>query len=287
VQREVTAAPAEVDLGALTGPVLAFGGPVSNLQATRAVLARARELGIPPGRVICTGDVVAYCGDPDATARLVRDSGIHVVMGNCEESLGLEAEDCGCGFAEGTACDALSRQWYVHARDSLSAGAKAWMRALPRRIDFQFAGRSFSVVHGGVSAINRFIFASASDAAFTAELDAAATDAVIGGHCGLPFTRVIDGRVWHNPGIIGVPANDGDTRVWYSLLSREGASGIRLSHHRLAYRHEAAARRMRETGLPEDYARALETGLWPSLDVLPEAERNAAGRPVRLQSVCL
>lgn len=275
------------NLGSLDGPVLLFGGPCSNLEATRALKAEAERLDIPPARVICTGDIAAYCADPRATVDLVREWGIPVVMGNCEESLGQEATDCGCGFAEGSACDALSRQWYVHARNTLSDAAKAWMRTLPRRIDFRFAGRRFAVVHGGVSAINRFIFASASDATLAAEIDAAASDAVIGGHCGLPFTRVVDGRVWHNPGIIGVPANDGDTRVWYSLLTGEGASGIRLSHQRLAYSHEEAARRMRDAGLPEGYAGALESGLWPSPDVLPAPERNAAGQPLRLQPVRL
>ena len=46
------------------GPVLCFGGPYSNLQATQALFAEARRLGVPPGRIVCTGDVLAYCADP-------------------------------------------------------------------------------------------------------------------------------------------------------------------------------------------------------------------------------
>ena len=66
-------------------PVLVFGGPYGNLEATRAVLEDARRLGIPPERIVCTGDVVAYCADPVATIDAIRDTGIHVVMGNCED----------------------------------------------------------------------------------------------------------------------------------------------------------------------------------------------------------
>ena len=44
---------------AVDGPTLVFGGPYSNLQATRAVLAEAARRGIPHQRVVCTGDVVA------------------------------------------------------------------------------------------------------------------------------------------------------------------------------------------------------------------------------------
>ena len=74
-------------------PLVVFGGPYSNLQATRAMQAETRRLGIAPDRVICTGDVVAYCANPAETTDLVRAWGIHVVAGNCEESLAADADD--------------------------------------------------------------------------------------------------------------------------------------------------------------------------------------------------
>ena len=98
------------DLGELSGPALVFGGPYSNLQATRAVKAVAEDLRIPAGRAICTGDLVAYGADPRATVDLVRAWGNVVVMGNCEESLAQDADVCGCNFIEGSECDLLSRQ---------------------------------------------------------------------------------------------------------------------------------------------------------------------------------
>jgi hypothetical protein len=63
----------------LNGPLLLFGGPYSNLQATRAVLSDAEQRQLPPERIICTGDVVAYGADAKVTVDLVRASGIHVV----------------------------------------------------------------------------------------------------------------------------------------------------------------------------------------------------------------
>ncbi|MCW5773891.1 MAG: hypothetical protein KIT16_19775, partial [Rhodospirillaceae bacterium] len=77
----------ELDLGALDGPVLIFGGPYSNLEAARAIRAEAQRLGIPPARTICTGDIVAYCADPGACVALIREWGLPVVMGNVEDSL--------------------------------------------------------------------------------------------------------------------------------------------------------------------------------------------------------
>lgn len=100
-----------VHLGDLDGPVLVFGGPYGNLEATRAVLEAADRAGVPPERTVCTGDIVAYCADPGATVSLLREAGIAVVMGNCEEALAADAADCGCGYAEGSQCDAWSAQW--------------------------------------------------------------------------------------------------------------------------------------------------------------------------------
>ena len=37
---------------------------------------------------------------------------------------------------------------------------------------------------------------------------------------------------------------------------------------------------MRAAGLAEGYASALGSGVWPSWDVLPDAERSAAGKPL-------
>ena len=266
------------------GPVLLFGGCYSNLEATNALLAEASRLGIPPGRIVCTGDVVAYCADAAATVQSIRAAGIHVVMGNCEESLGGYAEDCGCGFDPGTACDRLSNAWYAHADATLDADAREWMRGLPQRIDLIFGSRRLAVVHGSPERINEFVFASASDDELSRHIVSASCDGVIGGHCGIPFTRIVGGSLWHNPGAIGMPANDGTARVWFSVLEASD-QGVRIRHHPLEYDHHASAMAMRQTNLPGEYAQALQSGLWPSLDVLPPMEFAQTGQPLTLGTI--
>jgi uncharacterized protein YciI len=265
-------------------PLLCFGGPYSNRQALEALLAEAARLGIPPARMLCTGDVVAYCAEPAATLDLMIAAGIPTVMGNCEESLAEGAPDCGCGFAEGTACDLLSRGWFAHADREVTPAHRAWMAALPRRIDLRVAGRRLAAIHGGAASINRFLFASAPDATLAGEIAETGAEGVIAGHCGLPFTRLVEGRLWHNAGAIGMPAHDGTARVWFSLLT-PAPGGTRIEHRALAYDHAAAARAMRAAGLAEGYAAALETGLWPSEDVLPPDERARRGQTLSPPSV--
>lgn len=261
-----------------------FGGCYSNLEATVALRREAERLGIPARNTICTGDVVAYCADPVATVDLVREWGVHVVMGNCEESLGWSKDDCGCGFEEGTACEALSVDWYGYSNRHLGDEARAWMRGLPRRLDVEMSGRRLAVIHGAVDLINGFVFASTPWNDKARQISSSACDGVIGGHSGIPFTEERDGRLWHNSGALGMPANDGTRRVWYSLLVPT-RDGIEITLHPLDYESAKAARKMRERGLPAGYADALETGLWPSCDVLPPRELSARGTPLTASTV--
>lgn len=274
------------DLGDLPGAFLIFGGPYSNLAATHAMRARAEELGIPPDRIICTGDVVAYCAEPIETIALIRDWGVAVVQGNCEESLGFKAQDCGCGFEEGTACSLLSVDWFRFANERISADARAWMKALPKSIRFTLNGRSIRAVHGGVEQINRFIFPSTAVAIKQAEVDLAGTDILVGGHCGIPFGVKIGESAWINTGAIGLPANDGTPDGWYLLLIPEGDSLV-CRWQRLSYPVEETASAMQSAGLVSGYMDTLQTGLWPSMDVLPEAEREVRGQPIVLDVMVL
>ena len=264
-------------------PLLLFGGPYSNLEALQALFERARELDIPDANLLCTGDLVAYCADAQAVVDEIRARDIAVVQGNCEASLGMRGADCGCGFQPGSACDLLSGQWYRYAMAALDDESRAWMQDLPPLLAFQWAGWRWAALHGGLRQNNRFLFASDNDATLNAEIPGDA-DIVIAGHCGIPFTRVVGERLWHNAGVIGMPANDGTPRGWYSV-AQTCAQELVLTHHALHYDALAANRKMLQRGLT-GYADALLSGLWPSLDVLPPAEREATGQPLTFEPVC-
>lgn len=269
--------PAIKDLGVMDGPVLIFGGPYSNLEATRALFEAAAKHHIPRDRMICTGDVVAYCGAPQETVEIIATSGVSVIQGNCEISLAARLDDCGCGFDEGTTCDQLAVRWYAFADANISADARHWMAKLPTRIHFEIAGRRLAVVHGAPSEVNQFVFASTPASIKAREIDLTGCDGVVCGHSGLPFTQIVDGRLWHNAGAIGLPANDGTKRTWYSILWPD-KDGLRIEHWALSYPAQLAAAAMRAHGLPGEYAETLMTGLWDNCDVLPPDETDARGR---------
>jgi len=265
-------------------PLLLFGGCYSNLQATEALLARADALGIPRHNMICTGDIIAYGADAAATLRLIRRENITSIAGNCEESLSANAEDCGCGFAPDSLCTALAAHWYRHAMSEVNDDDRSYMAALPRSLELTHGAKRIRFVHGNVERINAFVFPSVVNLELARQIDLADADIVVAGHSGIPFTRRIGGKIWHNPGSIGMPANDGTARVWFSILDVVDGD-ITITPHALDYDHHAAAAAMRAKRLPEGYAAALETGIWPSLDILPAADRIFTGIPLERRDI--
>lgn len=263
-----------VDLGVLDVPLILFGGPYSNVHALDALLAVTKGRGIAPEHMISTGDVVAYCADGAACMSRLRVHGVQVVAGNCEKQLAADADDCGCGFGAGSACDLLSAGWYAHARRRIDAHDRTYLAGLSDGIVFRHHGKRFAVIHGGVTDLSRFLWPVSYERSFKAEIAAITdmigpVDGVIAGHCGMAFRREIDGVEWINAGTIGMPENDGltDTR----FLSLTGGTP-RIEH--LAYDHLAASRAMLDAGLTQGYDRALLAGFWPSEDVLPASLRR-------------
>jgi len=268
------------DLGNIEETMLIFGGPYSNLAATTAMQARAGDIGIPAERIICTGDVIAYCGEPVETLDLIRDWGIHVVMGNCEESLAHGEPDCGCGFEVDSDCSVLAITWYEYANRRVTNSQRRWMQTLPRNIDFAMSGARMRAIHASLTSINEFVFASSDPDTRLGQMREAGVDAVIGGHSGIPFGQNIEERYWLNAGVIGMPANDAGRHGWYMLLEPR-CDGIDVSWHRLDYDHPTSRKTTIEAGMSA-YGQALADGLWPNIDILPETEARQTGQPLHL-----
>ena len=264
------------DIGELEGEILVFGGVYSNLEALEALLLKAREMGIKPKQMLCTGDVVGYCGDPEACVTKMQELGIRSIAGNVEIQLREEKEDCGCDFKSGGRCDLFSRNWYPFAQNQLSSKSLDWMRTLPEHITFTLGKKHLALVHGSYFETAEYVFRSTPDSVKIKNLEALNADAIIAGHCGLPFQQNLDGKIWFNPGVIGMPANDGTPRVWFGILGVQNGL-LRVEHHELSYDYSKTKSKMKAYGLPMEYANTLESGIWDNCEILPEPETKQQG----------
>lgn len=269
------------NIGKLNGKLLIFGGVYSNFQALEALKNAATELHIPPGNIICTGDVVGYCAQPEECINLIKDWGIHCIAGNVEIQLREKQDDCGCDFSENSRCDIFSKTWYAYAQNSVSVNSIQWMNTLPDFLSFEYSGKSCLVVHGSYFDTSAFIFKSTKWDEKEKNFTATDKDVIIGGHCGLPFADAHEQKLWLNAGVIGMPANDGDTRVWYLLLDDEPGE-IRFTFERLSYQNVLTSALMQQNKLPLQYAKTILDGIWDNCEILPEAETKMQGLPISL-----
>lgn len=256
-----------------------FGGCYSNLQAATCIKEIATELGFGSQQIICTGDAVGYCAQPEETVQLIKDWGIRVIAGNVEIQLRDGEMDCGCNFVEGSRCNTFSTKWFPYAQNQLSQRSIDWMHNLPTHLHFEKNGKQFHVIHGGTDNVSEFIFESTPIERKLEIFEQTKSDVIIAGHSGLPFVQHIptdngQEKVWFNPGVIGMPANDGTPRCWYGIINLETFD---FELKPFNYDHNLASQLMMQHELPKEYAKTLVTGIWDNCEILPERETARQG----------
>lgn len=211
------------------------------------------------------------------------------LQGNYQQSLASGREDCDCGYTDprdnhfaalsyrytAERCSPSSRPGWASCPD----GAGSWSGPTSATTPTDRAVTSSCWRTGPPRKTNEFLFDSAtSDAALERLCDQERCEGFLVTHSGLPWSRTLpSGRQVLNVGVIGRPANDGSTSVWWAVVSDE-AGALRARLQTLVYDHEALAREMRAERLPEEFVKTTLTGWWTTcLEILPAKER-AAGR---------
>jgi len=268
------------NIGELKGTLLIFGGVYGNLQALQSLKQAAQDLKIPSGNIICTGDVVGYCAQPAACCALIEDWGIHVIAGNVEIQLRDGSAECGCDFSDGSRCDLFSRNWFAYAKKHTNEATLNWMHTLPDFLQFRYKGKHFMVLHGSFFETAGYIFQSTPWAEKERNLIAAGADMIIAGHSGLPFAQVHEEKCWLNAGVIGMPANDGNSHVWFATIESGENNKITATLQPLPYDYQQASMLMNAVQLPSQYAKTLLSGIWDNCEILPEEETAAQGKAI-------
>lgn len=268
------------NIGKLSGKVLLFGGVYSNLQALEAIAEVAKDENITPENCISTGDIIGYCAQPEETIQFFKNWKARSIAGNVEIQLSENAADCGCDFTKGSRCDGFSQLWYSYAKSKLTYDSLDFISKLPEFIQFEFANKKITVVHGSYFNTSEFIFESTPWEKKLPNFQVTQSDVIISGHCGLPFNEKHDDLLWLNPGVIGMPANDGNSSVWYIVL--EGKNNLlTFKHKNLVYNHILANNLMTNNGLPNEYAKTIITGIWDNMEILPEVEAKLQGQQIQ------
>lgn len=251
-----------------------IGGIYSNYHALVATLDDIALRGADATWYL--GDLGAFGPHPDRVPALLIERGISGIQGNYEQSLASGRADCNCGYTD-PRDNHYAQISYDYTFAKTSDAHKRWMGTLPEQIRFETGGKRVLLCHGSPRRINEFLWRSTSPEPFLERLCREhEADVIACTHTGLHWHRALaGGKHVINAGVIGRPANDGRTNVWYPMVEI-GAGGVKVEFIPVGYDHAALAREMREERLPEEFVETIESGWWTTcLESLPAKEREA------------
>jgi predicted phosphodiesterase len=240
----------------------------ANLPALEAVLADiARRPDV--AATYHLGDLVGYAPWPDETVAVLRESEIPGVAGNYDSTVGTDYKHCGCRY-EDPRQEELSHVSFEWTKRHSSQETRRFLAALPFRIDLKPSGGhapgpTVILVHGTPTLNTLYWTEDRPDSfclAMARQAGAKAGDVICFGHTHRPWHREVEGIHFVNTGSVGRP-KDGDWRAGYVLLD-VGDGPARVEVVRVAYDVEEAARAIRGSDLPDDFADYLRTGGMPA-----------------------
>lgn len=228
----------------------------ANLPALKAVLADMDQQGLQ--NRYCLGDLVGYGTFPNEVVSAIRSSKIPTILGNYDQGVGNNSDDCGCAYRDEVA-KALGQQSIAWTNAHTTDENKAFLRRLPLQLLLQVGDLKVVLVHGSPRKVNEYLYEDRPASSLERLLDLAEADVLVCGHTHLPYHRVLpSGRHVINVGSVGKP-KDGDPRACYTVFEADGRD-LRVQFIRVPYDIEAAASAIETSEMPDVFAGMLRVG---------------------------
>lgn len=226
-----------------------------NLSALDAVLADLRPRSIDV--TYCLGDLVGYAAHPNEVTARVRAEGIPTIMGNYDDGVGFDRDECGCAYTN-SVDKALGDRSLAWTKATVTHENKAYLRTLVSEIRFEADGRRVLLVHGSPRRINEYLFEDRPVSSFQRIAASSNADIIVFGHTHKPYTKLVDDVLFVNAGSVGKP-KDGDWQACYILLDPSDAASP-VEFIRVPYDVASEAAAIRASELPDKFAVDIETG---------------------------
>src|SRR4051812_44677242 len=107
--------------------IAVFGDIHGNRHALDATLTDIRSQ--TPERVYCLGDLVGYGAFPNEVTERIKADGFPTVMGNYDDGVGYDRDECGCAYREPLDQE-LGQRSLEWTKRATTADHKAFLRTL-------------------------------------------------------------------------------------------------------------------------------------------------------------
>jgi putative phosphoesterase len=160
----------------------------ANVPALESVLAEASRRRVD--RVVCLGDVVDLGPEPVRVVEMLRERNIDTLQGNHDPPEGVPTEP---------------RAVWEWTQLQLGDAERAWLSALPSRLDYRFEGVSLACVHGSPRSFDEQILPLTPDEELREILADETSDVLVCGHTHVQLERRLGERLIVNVGSVGMP----------------------------------------------------------------------------------
>jgi putative phosphoesterase len=236
--------------------VTIFGDIHGNLPALEAVLVDMEERDLSP--LYCLGDLVGYGTFPNEVIETIRERTIPTLMGNYDQGVGNNSDDCGCAYTTKVA-EELGKRSIAWSNQNTTEGNKLFLRQLTNQIPLELDGIRVQLVHGSPRKINEYLFENRPDASLERLMDMTQADVLVCGHTHIPYHRILpSGRHVVNAGSVGKP-KDGNPEACYVILETTG-NDLSVTFRRVPYDIERAVKAIEASDMPNEYAQMLRSG---------------------------
>ena len=217
----------------------------ANFEALESVMA---DLGGMD--VVCLGDSVGYGANPNEVLKIVRSRASTVLLGN---------HDYAALTGKTSMFNARAAMGVEWTRKRLDEDSRGYLGTLRASTPASLSGIQAFLAHGSPDdPLWEYVLPASHENLFGHYLSKTGVGAIALGHTHVHFAwRGKEGVVF-NPGSVGQP-RDGDWRASYAVVEKS-AGELRVQHRRVEYDLEKAQKKIRDAGLPEDFASRLSFG---------------------------
>jgi putative phosphoesterase len=206
--------------------------------------------------MFCLGDLVGYGASPNEVIEQLKASGIPTIMGNYDDGVGFDREECGCAYRDEGEKERGHRS-LMWTRQHTTSENKAFLRRFAPEIRRDADGKRLLLVHGSPRRMNEYLFEDRPLSSFQRLAASSNADIIVFGHTHRPYSKLVDHVLFLNAGSVGKP-KDGDWRACYAVLTPGADDPVEFV--RLPYDIEGAMAAIRNTDLPSEFADDLKQG---------------------------
>ena len=218
----------------------------SNLHAFEKVLEKIQSIGVD--EIFCCGDIVGYNAFPKECLKVVREKGFHCVLGN---------HDWATLTGDVSWFNDFGVAGVNYSRDKIDGDDMDFLKGLQNNLVFEREGVCFYMVHGSPrDNIFEYVFPWSNDYLFEDLAKMVDADFILLGHTHVPMEKKFSGKVFLNPGSVGQP-RDNNSNASFMVFDTKNRT---YSWYRVSYDVDAAAKSIKDVGLPSFLADRLYLG---------------------------